>query len=229
METTDKSTPQSSHTPEIFNQHWSRIRPQVKNWWNQLTDADLEQVAGQKDRLVRALETRYGYAHERAAQEVDRHLRDFSQTLEAPQRRYPGEAMSNAAQELGSTLTNTASEAGVAAQKLATMAATSVSDTVVRAGKFLPEIPTGLGDFIRRHPLPSLVVGIGLGFLLGRSAAGMRGTTTNEESIDQSAAGYPDALVQCLQCGQMVRQADMVGHSTTCRGSGIASHGGSTS
>jgi uncharacterized protein YjbJ (UPF0337 family) len=228
METMEKPTPQSSNTPEMFTQHWPHMRQQARSWWDRLTDADLEQVAGQKDRLVRALQTRYGYAYERAEQEVDRRLGEFYQTFEAAQAGRLGEAARSAAQGLASAVTQTASEAGTKAQNLATTAATTVGDTVARAGRYLPEIPSGLGDFIRRHPLPSLVVGMSLGFLLGRSCARW-GAAVNEESTDQSAAGYPDALIQCSRCGQMVRQADMVNHSTVCRGSGVLSHGGSPS
>ena len=113
--------------------------------------------------------------------------------------------------------------------ELFTQAATAIGNTVARAGAFLPELPGELAEFIRRHPLPSLMLGMGLGFLLGRSCAWTGELSNEKESIDQSEAGYPDALVQCLRCGQMVRQADMVSHSTTCRGTGLLSQGGSTS
>jgi uncharacterized protein YjbJ (UPF0337 family) len=229
MESTQKMRPQSSNTPETFTQEWSHIRQEAKSWWDRLTDADLEQVAGQKDKLVRALESRYGYARERAEQEVNRRLEEFSQAREGAQSGGLGEVASGTVQGLASTLTKTASEAGTTAQKLATTAATSVGDTVARAGRRLPELPAGLADFIRQHPLPSLMVGIGLGFLLGRSSAWMGGTASHEEGVDQSVAGYPDALIQCSRCGEMIRQADMVAHSAACRGSGVLSHGGSTS
>ena len=228
METTKQATPQSSNTPGMFAQQWSHIRPQVRGWWDRLTDADLEQVAGQRDRLIRAIESRYGYAHERAEQEVDRRLGEFYQTLEASKGGRLMEAASSTAQGLASTLTKTASEAGTTAQKIAATAATTVGDRVSRAGRYVPEIPGGLTEFIRRHPLPSLMVGMGLGFLLGRSFAWTMGSAIEKERIDQSEAGYPDALIQCSRCGQMVRQADMVSHSTTCRGPGVLSHGGST-
>jgi hypothetical protein len=113
--------------------------------------------------------------------------------------------------------------------ELFTQATTALGNTVARAGAFLPELPGGLADFIRRHPLPSLMAGMGLGFLLGRSCAWIGRASDEKEGVDQSEAGYPDALIQCLRCGQMVRQADMVSHSTTCRGTGVLSHGGSTS
>jgi uncharacterized protein YjbJ (UPF0337 family) len=211
METMERASQQSPNTPEMFTRQWSHIQQQVKSWWDRLTDADLEQVAGQKERLVRTIEARYGYARERAEQEVDRHLAEYYETLETSRGHRLVESASSAAQGIASTVT------------------TTIGDTVARAGRHLPELPGGLAEFIRRHPIPSLMVGMGLGFLLGRSCAWTGGRTSGEEHIDQGAAGYPDALIQCLRCGQMVRQADMVGHSTTCRGTGILSHGGSTS
>jgi uncharacterized protein YjbJ (UPF0337 family) len=211
METMERATQQSPNTPEMFTQQWSHIQPQVKNWWDRLTDADLEQVAGQKERLVRAIEARYGYARERAEHEVDRRLAEFYETLETSRGNRLMASASSAAQGIASTVT------------------TTIGDTVARAGRHLPELPGGLTEFIRRHPIPSLMVGMGLGFLLGRSCAWTAGRTNGEERIDQSEAGYPGALIQCSRCGQMVRQADMVSHSTTCRGTGVLSHGGSTS
>jgi uncharacterized protein YjbJ (UPF0337 family) len=229
METTERPTQQSTNTPEIFTQQWPHIRQQVKSCWDRLTDADLDQVAGQKERLVRAIEARYGYARERAEQEVDRQLVEFYKTSETSQGGRLMEAASSAAHGVASTFTKTAGEAGTTAQKIAATTATSIGDTVARVGTFLPELPGGLAGFIRRHPLPSLMVGMGLGFLLGRTCAWTGRLAGEEERIDQREAGYPDALIQCSRCGQMVRQADMVSHSTTCRGTGILSHGGSTS
>jgi hypothetical protein len=108
-------------------------------------------------------------------------------------------------------------------------ATTAVGNTVARAGSLLPEVPGGVAEIIRRHPLPALMVGLGLGFLLGRSCAWTTEASNSQGNLDASEAGFPDALIQCLRCGEMVRQADMVSHSTTCRGTGMLSHGGSAS
>lgn len=229
METAERATQQSTKTPEMFTEHWSHIRQQVKSWWDRLTDAELEQVNGQKEQLVRAIQSRYGYARERAEQEVDRHLAEFYETLDTSRGSGLVEAASSAAHGIASTITKTAGETGTAAQKVATTAVSSIGGSVARAGAYLPELPGGLAEVIRRHPLPSLLVGMGLGFLLGRSCARTGRLASDEERIDQSEAGYPDALIQCPQCGQMIRQADMVSHSTGCKGTGILSHGGSTS
>jgi uncharacterized protein YjbJ (UPF0337 family) len=229
METTQQATPQPSNTADLFEQQWPHLRQQVKVWWDRLTDADLEQVAGNKDRLVRAIQGRYGYAQERAEQEVARRLSEVSENLETSRVGRMAETATSTAQNLASEFAKTAGEAGVSAQKMATTAASGVADTVARAGAFLPEVPGSLAALIRRHPIPSLMIGMGLGFLLGRSLAGTRGAAAEAGADQQSEAGYPDALIQCTRCGQMVRQADIVSHSTNCRGSGQPSYGGSTS
>jgi uncharacterized protein YjbJ (UPF0337 family) len=229
METSERGTQQSTNTPEMFAQQWPHLRQQLKSWWDRLTDADLELVAGDKERLVRAIQGRYGYARERAEQEVDRRLGEVSATLATSPIGRMAEAATRSAQDLASELTKTAGEAGTTAQKMATTAAATISDTVARASTFLPELPSGLAGLIRRYPVPSLMVGMGLGFLLGRRLGRTDGAEVEDESGHQSEAGYPDALIQCSRCSQMIRQADMVRHSATCTGSGTRTTGGSTS
>jgi hypothetical protein len=199
METTERPTQHSLNTPEMFAQQWPRLRQQVKAWWDRLTDADLELVAGNKERLIRAIEGRYAYARERAEQEVERRLGEVYDMV------------------------------GTARLGRLTEAATSAAHTVGRAGAFLPELPGGLSNLVRRYPVPSLMVGMGLGFLLGRTLARPGGTHPEDGRNQQSEGGYPDALIQCTRCGQMIRQADMVSHPVTCSGAGVPSHGGSTS
>jgi uncharacterized protein YjbJ (UPF0337 family) len=227
MDSTERPTQHAISTPEIFDQQWPRLRRQVKAWWDRLTDADLEQVAGNRERLIRAVQARYAYARERAEQEVDRRLGEVGDTIGTSRVGRMAEAATSAAHELASEMTKTMGEAGTTAQKMATTAATTVADTVARAGAFLPELPSGLAGLIRRYPVPSLMVGLGLGFLLGRSLARTSGADAEEASSRQSEAGFPEALIQCSQCGQMVRQANMVSHSATCSGPGLPSHGGS--
>jgi uncharacterized protein YjbJ (UPF0337 family) len=229
METTGSGTQHSTNTPEMFAEQWPHLRVQVKSWWDRLTEADLEQVAGDKERLLRAIQGRYGYARERAEQELDRRLREVSDAPATSRIARMAEAATGSAQELASELTKTASEAGTTAQKLATTAATTISDTVTRATTFLPELPSSLAGLIRRYPVPSLLVGMGLGFLLGRSLEWTGGADIEGENSHQTEAGYPDALIQCSRCSQMIRQADMVRHSATCTGSGVRTTGGSTS
>ena len=49
---------------------WHQIKGEVKNQWGMLTDSDLDQIAGQSEKLIGAIQERYGYARDRAEQEV---------------------------------------------------------------------------------------------------------------------------------------------------------------
>ena len=49
---------------------WHQIKGEVKNQWGKLTDSDLDQIAGQSEKLVGVIQERYGYARDRAEQEV---------------------------------------------------------------------------------------------------------------------------------------------------------------
>jgi uncharacterized protein YjbJ (UPF0337 family) len=212
MQTSESTTERSVNTAEMFAQHWPQLRQQVKAWWDRLSDADLEQVAGHKEQLIRMIQARYGYARERAEQEVDRRLGEVSDTIGTV-------GVGRLAEAVG--------EAGTRAQKMATTAATTIAGTAARASSFLPELPGGFVGLIRRYPMPSLLVGMGVGFLLGRSLARSWWLPIGEANSHQSEVGFPEALMQCTRCGQMVRQADMVSHSTTCSGPGVHSQGGS--
>jgi len=182
-----------------------------------LTDADLEQVAGQKSQLIRLVQQKYGYARERAEQEVDRRLRDY---YEASGTSGGGTAAGPAA---------TAGAVGTKVQGMATAAAHLVKDRAGGAGAYLQDVPGDFVGLIRRYPIPSLLVGLGVGFLLARSL-GQGLMRDRELRAREREEGYPDATIQCVRCGQMVLQSEMVHHSATCPGTGApAGHGGSTS
>ena len=62
---------------DIFQGKWKQLRGQVKQWWGDLTDDDLKQIEGNRDKLVGKLQERYGYTRDRAEQEVDQRLREY--------------------------------------------------------------------------------------------------------------------------------------------------------
>ena len=51
---------------------WLQMKGAAKTEWGKLTDDELTQVEGNVDRLVGLVQERYGYAKERAQEEVDR-------------------------------------------------------------------------------------------------------------------------------------------------------------
>ncbi len=63
---------ESTMNRDIFGGNWKQLKGQVRNWWGQLTDDDVDQIAGNRDMLIGKLQERYGWSKERANEEVDR-------------------------------------------------------------------------------------------------------------------------------------------------------------
>jgi uncharacterized protein YjbJ (UPF0337 family) len=196
---------------------WDHLRGKIASWWDRLTEADLTRVAGKRDQLISVIQERYGYPWERAEQEVDRRLRGYHETTEGV-----AAAVATALQDAASRVEETTGAA---------KAARTVANTVARAGAYLPEAPGDLVGLMQRYPIPTLLLGLGVGFLLGSSLGAARLASSlggrRETSAGPAEAGYPEAMIQCTRCGQMVRQADIVQHSLGCSGSGQPGYGGS--
>lgn len=160
--------------PTTFGRQWPQLRGQLKAWWGRLAEADLDKVAGQKDQLVAVVQATYGYTHERAQQEVDRRLQEYSDHLGASGLSQAADTVATAAREAASSLAETAGDMKATAEAAAATAATTVADTVTGAGAYLQEkgvegLTGELAAWVRRYPMASLLIGLGAGFLLGRS------------------------------------------------------------
>jgi uncharacterized protein YjbJ (UPF0337 family) len=51
---------------------WHQIKGEAKRQWGKLTDDDLDQIDGNAEKLVGLVQEKYGYARERAEDEVNR-------------------------------------------------------------------------------------------------------------------------------------------------------------
>lgn len=60
---------------------WEEVKGKVKSKWGKLTNDDMEVIAGKWDQLVAKLRNRYGYAKDRAEQEVDMFLKGMDKKL----------------------------------------------------------------------------------------------------------------------------------------------------
>lgn len=58
----------------MLRDQWLEIRGKMKEWWNKLTDDDLNVIDGHRERLIAKLRERYGYSKEQAAKELQQHL-----------------------------------------------------------------------------------------------------------------------------------------------------------
>jgi uncharacterized protein YjbJ (UPF0337 family) len=64
---------------DILEGTWKQMRGQMKEWWGKLTDQDLDVIAGKRDKLIGALQERYGWAKRDAENEVLRRLREIDE------------------------------------------------------------------------------------------------------------------------------------------------------
>jgi uncharacterized protein YjbJ (UPF0337 family) len=54
---------------------WKEFRGKVQEKWGELTNDDLDQIEGKRDQLEGRLQQRYGYAKDKARDEVDSWLK----------------------------------------------------------------------------------------------------------------------------------------------------------
>ncbi len=55
---------------DIFQGDWNILKGKIKEKWGKLTDDDLTEIKGKKDQLVGKIQKRYGYAKDKADQEL---------------------------------------------------------------------------------------------------------------------------------------------------------------
>jgi uncharacterized protein YjbJ (UPF0337 family) len=165
---------------DILSGKWKQMRGELKTWWGKLTDDDFERIGGQKDKLVGLIQERYGYTREQAEQEVERRLQEYGAKTDGAVA-----GMSAKAREFGATAAKKANEtAPVIGEKMKSLAsvirekaprlatsASKVADGLESASNYLQEkkfehLGEDFKGLVRRYPLRSLLLGLGLGFLL---------------------------------------------------------------
>ena len=168
---------------DILAGKWKQMRGELKTWWGKLTDDDFDRIGGQKDKLVGLIQERYGYTREQAEQEIERRLQEYGDKTGGVVGR-----MSVKAREFGATAAKKANEAApVIGEKMKSLAnvirgkaphegkigttATRVAGGLESASSYLQEkkfdhLGEDFKGLVRRYPLQSLLIGLGLGFLL---------------------------------------------------------------
>ena len=64
----------------ILEGKWMQLRGAIREKWGQLTDDELDQIAGKRDKLAGVLQERYGYAENEAEQQIDDFLDNLDET-----------------------------------------------------------------------------------------------------------------------------------------------------
>jgi uncharacterized protein YjbJ (UPF0337 family) len=61
---------------DVFEGKWKQVQGSMKEWWGKLTDDDIVRIEGNRDKLLGAIQERYGYTREKAEEEIKRHFPD---------------------------------------------------------------------------------------------------------------------------------------------------------
>jgi uncharacterized protein YjbJ (UPF0337 family) len=59
---------------DILGGKWKQLRGNVKQKWGELTDDELDQIEGRRDKLAGKLQEKYGYTKQEAEREIDNFL-----------------------------------------------------------------------------------------------------------------------------------------------------------
>ena len=66
---------------DIFEGKWKEMRGQIKEWWGDITDDELEQANGQAEQIIGLLQQKYGYTREAAEEEFNRRLEEVKDVV----------------------------------------------------------------------------------------------------------------------------------------------------
>jgi uncharacterized protein YjbJ (UPF0337 family) len=62
---------------DILAGKWKQVKGNVRQWWGQLTDDDVNQMTGKTEELAGKLQERYGWTRERANAEIKHRLAEM--------------------------------------------------------------------------------------------------------------------------------------------------------
>jgi uncharacterized protein YjbJ (UPF0337 family) len=139
---------------DILEGKWKQMKGSLKSWWGDLSDDDFNYIGGQKDKLIGWVQEKYGCTYDQAAREVDTRLKEYGEPATA--------AFTAKAYDVGETLVDRVSDA-----------ATAVRSGAGKANFYLQEktfssMGSDLMALVRKHPVPSLLIGISVGMWMMR-------------------------------------------------------------
>lgn len=144
--------------------NWNETKGKVKTQWGRLTDDDLTQIQGQKDRLVGVIQQKYGIARDKAEQQLDEFLSGADG--------FVGRAKETA-HEAVQRVKDTAQDVVDRGRDYVDQGRDYVERNYREGRDYVQNTSSGdmardLRDLIGRNPVQSAILGIGLGFLIGR-------------------------------------------------------------
>jgi uncharacterized protein YjbJ (UPF0337 family) len=145
---------------DVFSGKWREMRGTLRSWWGRLSDDDLERIGGEKDKLIGAVQEKYGQTREQAEREVERRFSEYGATGGGI-----GSNLRARVDDLGASVSNKASEASEAVASRVQSARSYLQD------RDFDELTGDIVGWVRRYPIQACLIAIGLGYLIARSLA----------------------------------------------------------
>ncbi len=142
--------------------NWNETKGKVKSKWGRLTDDDLLQVQGQKDRLVGVIQQKYGLARDKAEEQLE----EFLSSAENSNFVHRAKDAAQDAVEKGKEIVDKGREYAERGREYVERNVREGRDYVQHSSS--SQMASDLKDLIARNPVYSTILGIGFGYLLGR-------------------------------------------------------------
>jgi len=71
---------------DILAGKWKQVKGNMRKWWGNLTDDDINQMTGKSEELAGKLQERYGWSRDRAYEEINSRLREYDTENARPTR-----------------------------------------------------------------------------------------------------------------------------------------------
>ena len=68
---------------DILEGKWNQILGSVREKWGEITEDDLERIAGKRDRFLGVLQEKYGYTREKAEEELNAFLENLDENFDS--------------------------------------------------------------------------------------------------------------------------------------------------
>ena len=66
---------------DILSGMWKQLRGEIRQTWGELTDDEIDQIAGQRDKLVGKLQEKYGFSKMEAESKINEFLESVQARL----------------------------------------------------------------------------------------------------------------------------------------------------
>jgi uncharacterized protein YjbJ (UPF0337 family) len=66
---------------DVLSGMWKQLRGEIRQTWGELTDDEIDQIGGERDKLIGKLQEKYGYSKMEAESEINEFLESVQARL----------------------------------------------------------------------------------------------------------------------------------------------------